>query len=212
MDSKHQSCTDNSSLYDYAIALTGGIATGKSSAVEIFSELGYEIIDADKISHDILDEQHEEISRKFGNEYVINKRVLRPKLGRLVFANESLKELLEKLLHPFIRERIEQRAALLDSKKNIYLIDLPLFYETNRYNIDDVIVIYLPKELQIERLMHRDGFSLEEALARIELQLDIEEKKKRAKYVIDNSGSRDDLTESCKRIDEIIKRRSKRCR
>jgi len=206
---KHQSYTDSKSLYDYAIALTGGISTGKSSVAEIFTALGYDIIDADKISHEILDEQHSAISEEFGEDYVRDGKVVRKKLGALIFGDESAKDFLEKLLHPLIRDKIEQVAALLDEKKKSYLIDLPLFYETNRYNIDDVIVVYVPKDTQLERLMSRDGSSREDALARIDSQIDIELKRQKATYVIDNSGSRDELLNSCREIDIIIKNKER---
>jgi len=196
-------------LYDYAIALTGGISTGKSSVAEVFTALGYDIIDADKISHEILDEQHSAIREKFGEDYVRDGKVLRKKLGALIFSDKSAKDFLEKLLHPLIRDKIEQIALLLDKKKKSYLIDLPLFYETNRYNIDDVIVVYVPKDIQIERLMSRDGSSRDEALARIDSQIDIELKRQKATYLIDNSGSSDELLESCKEINKIIKNKER---
>ena len=194
-------------MYRYAVALTGGIATGKSSVAEIFKEWGYEIIDADKIAHDVLDKQSDKIADMFGQEYVSEDRVDRKKLGALVFSDEARREELESLLHPLIRDEIEAKASELDKKKKTYLVDVPLFYETKRYNIEDVIVVYVPREIQLERLINRDSISLPEADERINAQMDIEQKKEKATYLIDNSGTRDELLRSCSLVDKRLKER-----
>ena len=194
-------------MYRYAVALTGGIATGKSSVAGIFKEWGYEIIDADKIAHNVLDKQSDKIADMFGQEYVSEDRVDRKKLGALVFSDEARREELESLLHPLIRDEIEAKASELDKKKKTYLVDVPLFYETKRYNIEDVIVVYVPREIQLERLINRDSLSLPEADARINAQMDIEQKKEKATYLIDNSGTRDELLRSCSLVDKRLKER-----
>jgi len=194
-------------LYRYAVALTGGIATGKSSVAKIFRDRGYEIIDADEVAHDILDKQSDAIADMFGQEYVSEDRVDRKKLGALVFADEKKREELEGLLHPLIRDEIEVKASELDKKKKTYLVDVPLFYETKRYNIEDVIVVYVPREIQLERLISRDSLSLPEADERINAQMDIGQKKEKATYLIDNSGTRDELLRSCSLVDKRLKER-----
>ncbi|CAA6815927.1 MAG: Dephospho-CoA kinase (EC [uncultured Sulfurovum sp.] len=191
--------------FEYAVVLTGGIATGKSTVAKIFKEYGFEIIDADKIAHEMLDLHHKKIEELFGSKYVENKKVIRKQLGSLIFGDEKEKKRLEALLHPLIFSEIEHRATREDKFKNPYLIDIPLFFETNRYPIKESIVIYVPKVLQLERLIKRDNSSKEEAQARIDAQMDIEEKKQRATYLIDNQGDMKILQQVCAKVkDKII--------
>jgi len=191
--------------FEYAVALTGGIATGKSSATMLLSLYGFRFIDADKITHRVLDENLERIADLFGTEYVAGGKVDRGKLGKLVFADKVKRQDLEALLHPLIYEEIMRLSEEQDRFKKPYIIDIPLFFEGDRYPISQSIVIYTPREKQLERLMKRDGYSEEEALRRIESQMDIEEKRKRATYVIDNSGDLKQLQRECDRVkDEII--------
>lgn len=191
--------------FEYAIVLTGGIATGKSTVAKIFKAYGFEIIDADKISHEMLDLHHEKIAQLFGNAYVENKKVIRKKLGTLIFGDMKEKKRLENLLHPLIFTEIERQAKALDKLKTPYLVDIPLFFETNRYPIKESIVVYVPKKLQLARLMGRDNSTKEEAQKRIDAQIDIEEKKQKATYIIDNQGSLKNLQHFCVKVkDKII--------
>ncbi len=192
--------------FDYAVALTGSIATGKSTATKLLATLGFEIIDADLISHVILNEQHAVIAKTFGKALVQDGIVNRKALGAIVFSDDTQRQLLEVLLHPLIYERIESLAEGLDKKKKPYLVDIPLFFEGDRYPIDKSLVIYTPIALQEERLMGRDGSNQEEAKNRMALQISIEEKRKKADYVIDNSGTISQLEHECKRVHtEIVK-------
>jgi dephospho-CoA kinase len=190
--------------FRYAVALTGSIATGKSTAAKLLSDLGFEIIDADKISHLILNEQYEAIIELFGESLVHDGIVDRKALGAIVFNDEAQRKILEDLLHPLIYERIERLSADLDQKKRPYLVDIPLFYEGKRYPIEKTLVVYTPKLLQQQRLIQRDNSHHEEAKNRISLQICIEEKCKRADYVIDNSGTLSQLERECERIYEEI--------
>jgi len=173
--------------FEYAIALTGGIATGKSTVASLLALNGMRVIDADSISHKILSASHNWVSQTFGDEYVDNKQVNRAKLGELIFSNPEKKRILEEYLHPKIYQEIENQSIKQDSFKFPYLIDIPLFFENNNYNIKDSVVVYTPKELQLERFIKRNGYSKEESLKRIASQLPIDEKRKRATWVIDNS-------------------------
>jgi dephospho-CoA kinase len=173
--------------FEYAIALTGGIATGKSTVASLLALNGMRVIDADSISHKILSASHNWVSQTFGDEYVDNKQVDRAKLGELIFSNPEKKRILEEYLHPKIYKEIENQSIKQDSFKFPYLIDIPLFFENNNYNIKDSVVVYTPKELQLERFIKRNGYSKEESLKRIASQLPIDEKRKRATWVIDNS-------------------------
>lgn len=191
--------------FEYAIALTGGIATGKSTVASLLGLNGLRIIDADTIAHRILDENSLWVAERFGSEFVKNGKVDRPSLGKIVFADPKAKKELEAFLHPKIRAAIEEESEKQDRLKYPYLIDIPLFFETASYPIKNSVVVYTPKVLQLERFMKRNGFSEEESLRRIESQMDIEEKKKRATWVIDNASNLKHLQNECEQFVETIK-------
>jgi len=190
--------------FSYAVVLTGSIATGKSTASGLLKKLGFKIIDADSIAHKVLNQQHPQITTLFGANLVDKGIVNRKALGEIVFSDIQKRKALEKLLHPLIYEQIERDAMALDNKGKVYLIDIPLFFETKRYPIEKSIVVYTSKEEQIKRLMARDNISKEAAKKRIALQISIEEKVKKASYVIDNSGTLAALERECKRVKEEI--------
>jgi len=191
-------------LFKYAIALTGSISTGKSTAINILKQTGFHVIDADSISHQILDEQHQNIAEMFGKVFVKEGSVDRKALGNIVFEDPEARRRLEALLHPLIYERIVEKATKMDKRAVPYIVDIPLFFEGGRYAIENVIVVYATKEQQLNRLMEREGYSEEEALSRIDAQIDIEEKRQSASYVIDNSGNLKQLQYETERIREEI--------
>ena len=170
-----------------SVVITGGICTGKSSACAILKEFGYHIIDADKIAHRILDDNALNIAQMFGDEFVSNGQVDRKKLGLVIFSDKRKKRILEDFLHPLIRMRIAKQKDEAEKSGKKYILDIPLFFETNSYDADQVILVYAPKEIQLQRLIARDGLSKEEALLRIESQMDIEKKKELSDIVIDNT-------------------------
>lgn len=191
--------------FEYAIALTGGIATGKSTVASLLGLNGLRIIDADTIAHRILDENSGWVVERFGAEFVKNGKVDRSVLGKIIFADPAAKKELEHFLHPKIRATIEAESEKQDRLGYPYLIDIPLFFETASYPIKDSVVVYTPKGLQLERFMKRNGFSEEESLRRIESQMDIDEKKARATWVIDNSSNLKHLQKECEQFVETIK-------
>ena len=191
--------------YEYAIALTGSIATGKSTVASLLALNGMRIIDADTISHEILDASASWVEETFGLEYLRLGKVDRPKLGSFVFSDETAKKTLEEFLHPLIRAEILKRSEKQDRLKFPYLIDIPLFFENNSYNIEDSVVVFTPAEVQLERFMKRNGYSEEESLKRIATQLPIQEKKEKATWVIDNSKNLKHLQQECEDFVAIIK-------
>ena len=190
--------------FNYAIALTGSIATGKSTVAKFFSLFGFTIIDADSVSHVVLDKQHKEIEKMFGQGLSKNGKVDRKALGAIVFADKRKRKKLEALLHPLIFNEIKRRAIEEDEFYKPYFVDIPLFFENERYPIAKSLVVYTPKKDQIKRLMQRDGYNEKEATSRVEIQLDVEEKRKRATYVIDNSSDLNQLKHECERVKDII--------
>ncbi|ASM36036.1 MAG: dephospho-CoA kinase [Campylobacter sputorum] len=174
--------------YKYAIVLTGCIASGKSSVANILKLYGFKVIDADEISHNVLDELANEIAQIFGKEFVDSKKVNRKKLGEYVFKDKFELTKLENLLHPKIKERIYKLADELEKTNFPYFVDIPLFYEKKNYDFNKVVVVYTPKQTVLKRLTKRDKIDEKTALQRLNLQIDIEEKRKMADFVIDNSG------------------------
>lgn len=192
-------------LFKNAIALTGGISTGKSTVCNLFKLHGFLTIDADVIAHRLLDENSNKIASMFGEQYVQNGKVIRKELGKIIFSNEENKLKLEALLHPLIKEQIIKESKIFEEQNKPYFVDIPLFFEKMSYPIPKSLVIYTPKELQIQRLMKRDNIDENEAKLKISNQMDIEEKRKLADMVIDNSQNLKHLQNEVERIiGEII--------
>ena len=187
-------------LFKNAIALTGGISTGKSTVCNLFKLHGFLTIDADVIAHKLLDENSSKIASMFGNQYVQDNKVLRKELGKIIFSNEENKLKLEALLHPLIKEEIIKESRIFEEQNKPYFVDIPLFFEKMNYPISKSLVIYTPKELQIQRLMKRDNIDENEAKLKISNQMDIEEKRKLANMVIDNSKDLKHLQAEVERI------------
>ena len=190
--------------FEYAIALTGGIATGKSSAAKLFSAWGIEIIDLDIIAHQILKRQQEKIATLFGTACIKEGSVDRKALGKQIFSDIKKRKKLEALLHPLIQKEATSKAKILDRVAKPYLVDTPLFFEFLGYPIADSIVVYASREIQLRRLIKRDGYSMKEARQRLDAQMDIEKKKVLATFVIDNSGDLSQLENECQRVKDLI--------
>ena len=190
--------------FEYAIALTGGIAMGKSTVLSLFMMYGFLTIDADKITHKLLDDNTDMIKELFGDKYVSDKKVLRKELGYLIFNDKVQKLKLENFLHPLIKQEITKKALNFETQKKPYLIDIPLFFENKNYDINKSIVVYTTKDIQLQRLIKRDNYTRNEALARINNQMDIEEKKQKATFVIDNTKDLQNLQKEVEKIKQLL--------
>ncbi len=191
--------------FEHAIALTGGIATGKSTVSQLLLKEGFDIIDADKVAHTMLDMHADGIADLFGEEYVEEGRVNRKKLGSIIFNNPENRTKLESFLHPLIHAEIARQSQALEKKKKPYIVDIPLFFETKNYDIEKVALVYAPLKMQRERLIKRDGFSVEEANSRIDSQISIELKKEKSSFIIDNSQDLDHLQDEVERFVAYLK-------
>lgn len=191
-------------LFKNAIALTGGISTGKSTTCNLLKLHGFLTIDADKIAHKLLDENSHKIAVMFGEQYVEDGKVLRKELGKIIFSNEENKLKLEALLHPLIKDEIVKESRVFEMQNKPYFIDIPLFFEKMHYPIPRSLVVYTPKEVQVKRLMDRDKINQEEAELKISNQWDIEKKKTLADMVIDNSKDLKHLQAEVERIMDLI--------
>jgi len=192
--------------FKYAIALTGSIATGKSTVAKFFSLFGYTIIDADKIGHDILNQQHKNIAQMFGEHMTQGETVDRKSLGALVFADKEQRKKLEGLLHPLIFSEIKRLSSEEDKLEKPYLVDIPLFFENGRYPIEKSLLVYTTKYIQLRRLIMRDGYDEKDAKIRIETQMDIDEKRLCSSYIIDNTDDLIALKHECMRVKEKIEK------
>ena len=218
--------------FKYAIVITGSIGSGKSAVCELLAERGFEIIDADRISHCVLDRCAAQVAEIFGAQYVVQKDVQaenlglhaefddsrdeenltdsrafvdRKKLGELVFKNPAELAKLEALLHPKITAEILSQAQALEAKGKLYFVDIPLFFEGKRYEFfDKAAVVYAPKDTLIARVMKRNGLDHAAAKHRVELQTDIEQKRAMADFVIDNSGDLENLKNQTRKFLEKI--------
>lgn len=181
------------------IGLTGGIASGKSTVSRVLKKQGAKIIDADIIARDIVQPgcpALAEIEEAFGKEALLPDGGLdRAYLGKKVFQNKSLRNVLNCITHPKIREQIieELKKIERESPEAIAVVDAPLLIEAGLFDmVDEVWLVALPEEMQVIRLMNRDELSQEEAKRRIGSQMSLAEKQKYAKHIIDTSGSIDD--------------------
>jgi len=191
--------------FKYAVVLTGGIATGKSTVANYFVSEGFNLIDADKVAHLMLDLHQDKIAGLFGTEYVTDGKVNRKLLGGLIFSDKEAKLQLEQLLHPLIFNAIEKQAMVYDKLKEPYIVDIPLFFESKgRYPIKESIVVYTPPPLQLKRLMERDGSTNTEAQQRIDSQISIDKKRDLSTYLIDNSKDLKYLQDECVRVKNSI--------
>ena len=179
--------------------LTGSIATGKSTVSAILKDLGAFIVDADQAARQVVAPgmpAWERIVRIFGKEILRKSgEIDRERLGRIVFDDAAMRALLEEAVHPEVVRAMDERVGSIekDSPRSVVILDVPLLIETGMHRgVSEVIVVYCPEDLQIQRLMVRDGITREEALARVKAQLSIEEKRRYASLVIDNSASREE--------------------
>ncbi|MDT0121976.1 dephospho-CoA kinase [Paenibacillus sp. RRE4] len=178
------------------IGLTGGIATGKSSVSAYLASKGALLIDADVIAREVMLPGHPVLSaavQRFGQAILNEDGTLdRKKLGSIVFQHPEERKALEAITHPAIRKEMRERAAAyeLNHPDKLVVSDIPLLYESGLEDgFTEVMVVYVPRAVQLERLMNRDQMTQADAEARIAAQMDIERKKERADIVIDNSGS-----------------------
>lgn len=189
------------------IGLTGGIASGKSTVGSMLVELGARLVDADAVAREIVQPGEPAlaaIASLFGQAVLQPDGTLnRAALGGIVFQDSEALAKLEAITHPAIRKRMWDRIHTYKKEDPDGLIigDVPLLYETNQETLyEGVMVVYVPEEEQVVRLMQRNAMTEEEARRRVSLQMDIEEKRKRADWVIDNSGTLEETREQVLRF------------
>lgn len=180
----------------FVLGITGGIASGKSTVVDIFRAKGFPIVDGDIVAREVVEpgtEGLKSLERAFGSEIIEKTGGLdRKKLGALIFHDEEKRNLLNKTLDPFIRGEIKRQTEEAKKSNDLIIVDVPLLYE-GKYEamMDKVAVVYVTPEIQLNRLMARNKLTKKEALGRINSQLSLDEKRERADILIDNCGSQE---------------------
>jgi dephospho-CoA kinase len=192
------------------IGLTGGIACGKSTVSAMLIHRGAILVDADQIAREVVEPGSpvlHEVAEQFGNEVLLLDGSLnRKKLGELIFGNDEARKKLDSLLHPPIRALMRGRMEAFEQlhPDKLVVVDVPLLYESGlEYLFDKILVVFVPRDVQLQRLVERDKLSLEQAEARLKAQMDIELKRERADIVIDNRGT---LEETEKQIGDLWRR------
>ncbi|KFZ41704.1 dephospho-CoA kinase [Anoxybacillus flavithermus] len=177
------------------IGLTGGIASGKSTVAAMFRDLHIPVIDADEIAHRVTaidGEAYHLIVETFGSDILdSNGAIDRRKLGAIVFHDEQKRKQLNAIVHPLVRKHmLQQKEQYAKQKEKAVVLDIPLLFESKlEHLVDRILVVYVDEQTQLHRLCERNGFSVEEARARMKAQMPLEEKRKKADAVIDNNGT-----------------------
>ena len=187
----------------FVLGITGGIATGKSSVVQHFIDLGFPVVDADIIARHLLDQNmpaYNEVVKVFGSEILQeNGEINRQALGALVFNHPDKLKQLDELMAPFLQESILAAIKQASQNQKLVIVDVPLMYEKGYDEwMDQVAVVYCTPNQQLKRLMQRNQLTEKEAKQRIDSQLPIEMKKLLAEVVFDNSN---DLTQTIQQVD-----------
>lgn len=180
----------------FILGVTGGIATGKSTVVDVFRKAGVPIVDGDLIAREIVEPGQPALKAlvaAFGEEILTEDRLNRKKLGEIVFNDPAKRQLLDRLLDGYLRGAITDQIKDAAKTAPLVVADIPLLYEADyQQYMDQVAVVYIPKELQLTRLMQRDHLTKEAALQRMKSQLSIEEKRQKADFLFDNQGTREE--------------------
>ncbi|MHA6529620.1 dephospho-CoA kinase [Paenibacillus sp. BAC0078] len=176
------------------MGLTGGIASGKSTVSAMFVDKGARLVDADVIAREIMlpgSPVLAAVVQQFGEEILLPDGTLnRARLGERVFHDPEARQKLNDLTHPAIRREIKNRMYSLEQEdaQKLIIVDIPLLYESHLDNLfQEIAVVYIPREMQLTRLMERNQLTLAQAEGRLKAQMDIELKRSMATYVIDNS-------------------------
>lgn len=186
------------------IGLTGGIASGKSTVSELLSVFGFKVVDADKAAREAVKGSKglAQVREVFGDEAIDeNGEMNRRYMGDLVFNHPEKRLELNAIIHPIVRDIMEEeKQEYLKQGYNV-IMDIPLLFENELENtVDEVWVVYTSESIQMDRLMQRNNLSLEDAKARVYSQISIDKKSRMADHVIDNLGDKLELKQNLERL------------
>ena len=190
--------------------LTGGIASGKSTAARYFAERGVPIIDADRLARELVEPDQpalEEIARRWPEVVAADGHLQRQALADVVFNDPGARRELEAILHPRIRAETLRRAQELASTGHAYAVyEAALIFETGGETaLDGVILVSASPETQHARLAAREGPSAKDVEKRIAAQLPLQEKRRRARWILENDGTEQSLREQVNALDEQLR-------
>jgi len=186
------------------VGLTGGIGSGKSTVSEMLAARGAEIVDADVITREVQRPGSpviDKIVERFGDSVVDSHGALiRPALAEIVFSDADALRDLNGIVHPAVAKEMNRRVEDARTTGTILVLDIPLLTENPRKGLQGKIVVDVPPDVQVERLVRYRGFSEDDARARISRQASREERLKDADFVVDNSGDVEDLDPQIERL------------
>ena len=180
------------------IGITGGIASGKSTVTNFLREKGFQVVDADTVVHQLQKpggRLYQLLVQHFGQKIILeNEELNRPLLASLIFSNPEEREWSKQTQGEIIREELAALRDQLAQTETVFFMDIPLLFEQD-YSawFDETWLVYVDRDVQVERFMKRDYLSKEVAESRLATQWSLEEKKKLASHILDNNGSRDQL-------------------
>ena len=194
------------------IALTGGIATGKSYVANKIKEAGVPMVDADVLAREVVAPGTPGLAavrRRFGPDAVRRDGTMdRVRIAQIVFKDKRARLDLEAIVHPAVQKAIDEFFATLPKRTPFAVADIPLLFETGRDNqFNAVVVVACPRELQLRRLMERNKLSKDDAERRLNAQLPIDQKVKKATHVIRTEGTFEDTD---RQVTDLIKKLSAR--
>mgnify|MGYP002783744503 CR=1 FL=1 len=192
------------------IAITGGIASGKSSVCQFFQELGAFVVSADALVHELLSLENslgQQVLNLFGPQILHNGKIDRRMLAAKVFADPLLLEALEKLLHPAVLQKIEELYEQAKQKQayTLFVVEIPLLYEIHSEDAYDAVVAVLADEPLAKKRFCEAGHSQDEYDKRMNRQWQPKEKAKRANYTLINNGSLAELRQEVVKLNSILK-------
>ena len=197
----------------FVIGLTGGIASGKTTASNYLMSLNIPVVDADNIAREVLSPGHEgfnKVVEYFGDDILDDGIIHRSKLRKIVFNDLRALEKLNEITHPLIRKGIvEKLNEMCDKNVPLIVLDAPLLLENNlQYLVDEVWLVWVDSDRQIKRLTSRDGMNKIEAEKIINRQMSLEKKKQKAHVLINNNNSKEALYQQ---LDELVQVRREKC-
>ena len=188
----------------YKIGLTGGIASGKSTVVSMLRQYDAAIIDCDIIARDVVlpgSKGLQAVVRAFGPQALLSDGTMnRAYIGSIVFTNPAKKQELEEILFPLIRQEIRTKITQLEkAREAVAFLDMPLLFEVKYQSyVNEVWLVYVDAVTQLARLMARNGYTKDEALARIRSQFPIDKKRALSQVIVDNTASLEKTEEQVK--------------
>ena len=181
-------------------AITGNIASGKSAVENILIKAGEIVIDTDQIAHELLENNKEVINAFKNYDILSDNKISRDKLGKIVFADKNLKQILENILHPQIKQKLNKFFEQYKDKERVF-VAVPLLFETKMEDMfDKIVFIYCDDKIRLERLLKRENYTKEYAKSRMKSQLNQDGKVKYSDIVIYNNSTIEELEKLVKKL------------